>query len=268
MSIASQNRHGMARRRRLMLLVGRVPQLYVLVVILALLAAYVSVSTGAFLTEFNLTSLARQLSFTGIMAVGATFVVLTAGIDLSVAATLAFTGMVCANLLENTAAPVPIVVGIALLIGTLFGAVNGVLVTIVRLPPFIATISTLYVYRGLTYVIALKQQGFVSNAYITNTAFTGLGQGLIGVVPYPTAIFIAILLVGVFLLYWTRFGAYCLAIGGAEAAARMSGVPVVRTKLLAYSLSGFTAALAGVLLTARMGTATPDAAQGGCDLDL
>jgi ribose transport system permease protein len=209
-----------------------------------------------FLTLQNLLNIVRQTSIHGIMAVGMTFVILTAGIDLSVGSTLALCGVLGASL-EHTGCPVLLVVAGTLLGGCLLGTINGLLVAKGKVTPFIVTLGTMSIFRGAAHVYNNAQpiSGF-------NSGFRFLGAGEVLFVPVPIVLFLLCVVVAAVLLQRTRFGRYLYAIGGNLEAARLSGIPIDRCTTMAYVLCGLTAALSALVLTARLNAAESIAGTG------
>jgi ribose transport system permease protein len=209
-----------------------------------------------FLTLENLGNIGRQVSINAIIATGMTLVIITGGIDLSVGAvmTLAMTFGAGAML---AGVPVSLAIALALFTGVACGAVNGALIAYARLPAIIVTLATMEIPRG----VALLYTGGYPLANLP-ASFGPLGRGEIFGVHIPTLIMLAVVLAGHAFL--TRFvaGRAFYALGGNEEAARLSGLPVNRYKLLAYTLSGFTAALAGVVLASRLMSGQPNAGIG------
>jgi ribose/xylose/arabinose/galactoside ABC-type transport system permease subunit len=205
-----------------------------------------SILEPAFLTTHNLINIMRQTSVIGIMAVGMTFVILTAGIDLSVGSILALTGVVCASL-EHRGLPVPVVVAGTLLLGALIGTVNGVVTTKGRVTPFVVTLGTMSIARGLSHIYTGGEpiSGF-------GTAFRFIGSGEILGVPVPIVIFALTVLIAAAVLRHTTLGRYTYAIGGNEEAVRLSGIAVDFYKTSAYAICGLTSALGAVVLTSRL----------------
>lgn len=212
--------------------------------------------TDRFLTAENLANIGRQVSINAIIAVGMTLVIITGGIDLSVGAvmTLAMTFGAGAML-----AGVPVVgaVALALLTGLGFGAINGALIAYARLPAIIVTLATMEIPRG----IALLYTGGYPLTGLP-AGFAPLGRGEVLGLHVPTLLMLAVMLGGHLFLTRSVPGRAFYALGGNEEAARLSGLPVKRYKLLAYSLSGFTAALAGVVLGSRLMSGQPNAGVG------
>ena len=225
-----------------------------------LLVVVLSFLSDSFLTVSNLLNIARQVSINAIIAAGMTFVILTAGIDLSVGSVLAFSGAIIAGLL-STGQPLFVGISAGLLLGAVLGLVNGLIVTRGGVQPFIATLGMLTIARGATLV-------YTDGRPITGLpdAFVWLGAGDVGRVPVPVIVMALVFLAAYVVLTQTVLGRYIYAIGGNEEAARLSGVNVTLYKTLAYVLSGVLSAVSGIILTARLNSAQPTAG-GGYELD-
>ena len=247
------NRAGCSGRWRA--LATRHPELFSLVGLVVLCVAMALV-TDRFFSWENFSNIGRQVSINAIIAVGMTIVIITGGIDLSVGAVMTLSMTVAAGAMLSS---FPVVISIALGIGTglLFGAINGALVAYARLPAIIVTLATMEIPRGLAllYTGGYPQTGLPEN-------FSALGQGSIAGLQFPTLVMLAVVAVAFVLMRSTLAGRYFYAIGGNEEAARLSGVPVPRYKLLAYMLSGATAALAGIVLSSRLMSGQPNAGVG------
>ena len=221
----------------------------------AALIVFASVATDTFLTERNLTSVSRQIVTNGFLSLGMLLVILTGGIDLSVGAVVAFAGLLAAGL--QAYVPWPVAILVALAMGLLVGAVNGVLVAHFKLQPFIATLATMGSLRGLLYMYSETPQ------YPADPLFRSLlGGGFIGPLPVPTLLFLIALPVVWFYLSHTVSGRAVYAIGVNPEAVRLAGINVRRHVTAAYVASGFLAALAGVLLASRVGVAQPSVGVG------
>ncbi|MFJ9030316.1 substrate-binding domain-containing protein [Streptomyces sp. NPDC102274] len=235
--------------RRLLLDNGALSALVVLVVAMSLLS-------GDFLTTQNLLNVGVQAAVTAILAFGVTFVIVTAGIDLSVGSVAALSATVLAWSATSEGVPVWLAVVLAVGTGIACGLVNGALVSYGKLPPFIATLAMLSVGRGLSLVIS---QG-------SPIAFPGsvsrIGDTLGGWLPVPVLVMVAMGLITALILARTYLGRSMYAIGGNEEAARLSGLRVKRQKVAVYALSGLFAAVAGIVLASRLSSAQPQAAQG------
>ncbi|WP_191906687.1 ABC transporter permease subunit [Microbacterium lushaniae] len=211
---------------------------------------------GTFVTPRVLSALLLDNAYLLILAVGMTFVILTGGIDLSVGAVMAFTGMLGASLLSQ-GLPTAVVVPVMLLLGAGMGLAVGVMVQYFGVQPFIASLAAMFAARGLAFMVSL------SSIKVEDPAILWLQSARIQGAPgsfylTPTGILaLLVVLVGILVLQFTRFGRTIYAIGGNEQSARLMGLPVVRTKLLAYVISGVCAGLAGVVFTAYTGASYP-----------
>jgi ribose transport system permease protein len=207
--------------------------------------------TPHFLTVSNLLNIAEQTAIIAIIAAGMTFVIITAGIDLSVGSVLAISGVVMASLLQ-TGVPAPIAITAGIIIGFLCGVLNGLLITLGRLPPFIATLGMMSVARGaaLLFTEGRPISGF-------SDAFRFLSTGKLARIPMPVVMMLAVYLIAYFVLTKTRLGRYTYAIGGNEEATVLSGVNVKLYKTLIYGICGGLSGLAAILLTARLNSAQP-----------
>ena len=233
-------------------------------VLLALLvvSTLISLASPYFLTTNNLMGVARAFSLTAIMSVGMVMVIITGGIDLSVGSVMGLSSLVTA-LMFAAGMPSGVAIAAGLGVGLGFGLANGVLVTVVGLPPFIATLGTLSIGRGLMYMLTHG----VPVTPDTPESFAILGQGYVGFVPVPVVIMIVLTIVFSVLMKKTRFGRHVYATGGNEAAARLSGVRTNRIKLVVYMLSGVISALAGIIAFSRYLSAEP-ASGFGAELDV
>jgi ribose transport system permease protein len=207
--------------------------------------------TPHFLTVSNLLNIAEQAAIIAIVAVGMTFVIITGGIDLSVGSVLAFAGVVMASAL-HAGVPVPLALGVALGTGLLCGLLNGALITLGRLPPFIATLGMMSVARGtaLMFTEGRPVSGF-------SDGFRSLATGEVVGVPVSVIIMVGVYALAHVVLTRTKLGRYTYAIGGNEEAALLSGVNVRVYKAVVYGLAGMLSGLAAVLLTARLNSAQP-----------
>ncbi|MFJ8056369.1 substrate-binding domain-containing protein [Streptomyces sp. NPDC096142] len=235
--------------RRLLLDNGALTALIVLVIAMSALS-------GDFLTTDNLLNVGVQAAVTAILAFGVTFVIVSAGIDLSVGSVAALSATVLAWSATQHGVPVVLAVILAIATGIAAGLVNGFLIAYGKLPPFIATLAMLSVARGLSLVIS---QG---SPIAFPDSVSHLGDTLGGWLPVPVLVMIAMGLVAAFVLGRTYIGRSMYAIGGNEEAARLSGLRVSRQKLAIYALSGVFAAAAGIVLASRLSSAQPQAADG------
>jgi ribose/xylose/arabinose/galactoside ABC-type transport system permease subunit len=225
-------------------------------VALALVLLFVVSATIAdrFLSLPNLLNVARQIAIVGVLAIGMTFVIITAGIDLSVGSILAVAAVTTADMV-NAAGPVA-GVATALAVGAGLGLVNGLGVTYGGVQPFIMTLGMLAFARGLAFV-------FTGGRPIptTDPAFLDIGSGRILGIPNPAILFIVLLLLAAFVLRQTTFGRSVYAVGSNDEAARLSGVPVRRVRILVYVISGLCSGVAGLLYASQLGVGTPIAGE-------
>ena len=221
-------------------------------VALVLLLAAATVRYDGFLTIRNISNILVQSSINGIISVGMMLVIVLGGIDLSVGAVAALAAVTSAQLINSSSLLVAVLLPI--LIGMTVGFISGIL--IVKLDnAFIATLSTQFFARGLTHVLSESKNVTVDK---TNEAFTFIGSGKIfGVVPVQVIIFLVVILVMGFILTYTSYGRCIYAIGGNKEAAKMMGARVDKNTVIAYIISGGLAALAGIILCARLGSGQP-----------
>jgi len=227
---------------------------------LVVMIIVVSLLNPNFFTTGNLLNILRQTAVNAIIAVGMTFVILTAGIDLSVGSVLALCGAIGASLI---AAELPIVlaVGAALGSGILLGAASGVIISKGKVQAFIATLVSMTMVRGLTLVYT---DGRPISTGFTDTAdaFSYIGTGYLLGLPVPIWIMAVVFAAAWYVLKHTRLGRYVYALGGNEAATRLSGINVDRIKITVYAIAGFLSALAGLVVTSRLSSAQPTAGAG------
>ncbi|WP_406445250.1 substrate-binding domain-containing protein [Streptomyces sp. NBC_01613] len=235
--------------RRLLLDNGALTALIVLVIALSALS-------GDFLTTDNLLNVGVQAAVTAVLAFGVTFVIVSAGIDLSVGSVAALSATVLAWSATSHGVPVVIAVVLAVATGIVAGLVNGFLIAYGKLPPFIATLAMLSVARGLSLVVS------EGSPIPFPDSVSHLGDTLGGWLPVPVLVMIVMGLIAAFVLGRTYIGRSMYAIGGNEEAARLSGLRVKKQKLAIYAFSGLFAAVAGIVLAARLSSAQPQAADG------
>ncbi len=238
-------------------------------IFLAILVVILSVLRPNFLSAFNLFNVMRQISFIGILAVGMTFVILTAGIDLSVGSILAFSGIVCASVAKGSRSlleggvtdsggvRVLIAALAAILVGVIIGLLQGSLVARAGIPAFIVTLGGLGAWRGATL---LWSDGQPISSF--SDGFKFWGQGFVGPLPVPVIFFLAMVIIGQIILKYTQYGRWIYALGGNPEASRLSGLNVKMLTTSVYVISGFCAGLAGFLLTSRLNSAEQVAGQG------
>ncbi|AHC14905.1 ABC transporter permease [Salinispira pacifica] len=236
--------------------VGKIAAKYSTLLILLGLIILFSLLSPRFLRFGNLLNIVDQSSMLAIVAIGVTFTIISGGIDLSVGSLVALTGAISAGMIVNMGVPAPIAMLGAILLGVLIGLVNGGFIVFGRLQPFVATLAMMAIARGLTLF------------YTQGSPISGLGDfytafgGTIGPIPVTALVLLFVLLLSTVILQSTPFGAHLYALGGNEETARLAGVKIRLVKLGAYAFSGGTAALGGILLTARLWSAQPQAAVG------
>jgi ribose transport system permease protein len=218
---------------------------------LLVLSAVLWALTPHFLTIANMLNVVQQTSINAIVAVGMTYVILSGGIDLSVGSIVALSGVVLGTLLQ---AEQPLVIALlgALIVGTLCGLANGILITWGGLPPFIVTLGMMSIARGMALVFT---EGRPVSGF--DEGFRSLATGHVAMIPAPVAIMLAVYTVAHLLLTRTTFGRYVYAIGGNEEATRLSGVRVRLHKTFIYGWAGLMSAVAAIILTARLNSAQP-----------
>jgi ribose transport system permease protein len=234
---------------------------------LAVMVLAMSLLSDKFLTSDNGWNILRQISVNLCLSIGLTLIILTSGIDLSVGAILALSGAVAAGLLKNGMALSALSVRLqftvsgaivaGLLVGAAAGSFNGLMIARFRLPPFVATLGMFSIARGLTM---LWTGGFPITGL--GPAFGFLGTGVFLGIPMPVWITGTLVVIFVVLTRMTRFGRHIHAVGGNERAARLTGLPVGRIKLGVYTLGGLLAGAAGLIVTARLDSAQPNAGIG------
>jgi erythritol transport system permease protein len=236
---------------------------------LGVLTIILSVLSPEFLTTGNLSILVKHVAINAILAIGMTFVILSGGIDLSVGSIVGLCGML-AGLLLSQGLALPFlgivvyphtwfVIVIALVAGMSIGAVNGWLVSGLKVAPFIATLGTMYIARGAGLLMSegATFPNLGGDASLGNTGFPWIGAGHIAGIPVPIWLMVALTAVAIFVASRTPFGRQVYAIGGNERAALLSGVRVARVRRRVYVISGFCSALVGVIIAAQLGAAHP-----------
>lgn len=226
--------------------------------ILALIAlcVLISIITPRFLTLVNITNVLTQVSVNAIIAVGMTFVILTGGIDLSVGSILAICGAVSAVIVKSTG-NIFLAIIIPIIIGAVVGLFNGFIISRCKLQAFVATLATMTIFRGLTYVYTKGNP--VSSLTMT---YNNIANTKIGIIPLPVIFTIIITIAAYHFLSNTVFGTHLYALGGNEDSARLSGINTNKVKTIAYIVCGTTAAISGIIATSRIGSASPNAGTG------
>jgi ribose/xylose/arabinose/galactoside ABC-type transport system permease subunit len=224
--------------------------------VLTVLVVSMSLASDTFLSVPNLVNVARQVSINSIIAAGMTFIIITAGIDLSVGSLVALSSCVAMIVIDATGSSlVGILAGI--LLGAAAGALNGAFIAWAGIPPFIVTLAGLTIYRGIALIITggspiIRFEG----------GFRVLGQGVVAGIPIPVIVMAAVIAIMHVTLTRTSFGAHVHAVGGNEEASRLSGIRVARVKFAVYVIGGMLTALAGMVLMGRLSSAQPNTGEG------
>ncbi|KRK74244.1 ABC transporter permease subunit [Lacticaseibacillus nasuensis] len=234
-------------------MLGKLGPLLALIVLIIL----VTVLSPGFMAPANLLNLLRQVSINAVIAFGMTFVILTGGIDLSVGSILALSGAVTASMIANGVSPAIALLG-GMLLGAVFGLLNGILIAYGKAAPFIATLATMTIFRGATYVFTNGNP--ITGAKINDSfLFQFMGRGYLFGIPFPIIIMAVVYVILFVLLHKTAFGRKTYALGGNETAAYIAGVKTKLVTMIIYTISGLMASIAGIILTSRLSSAQPDA---------
>jgi ribose transport system permease protein/putative xylitol transport system permease protein len=217
--------------------------------LIGLLVVVAASTSESFLTQTNITNLLKQMVTVGLLAFGMLVVILTGGIDLSVGSIVAFAGIVTAGLVADI--PLPLAMAVGIVSGIAFGLVNGTLIARFALAPFVVTLASLTTIRGLAFVYSEVPIAPADPSFLT------LGTTMVGPIPLTTVIMVAVFIVGGVFLARTPAGRSIIAIGGNAETVRLAGINVRRHVIAAYTISGFCAGLAGVILASRVGIAQP-----------
>lgn len=226
------------------------------IVLIVLFIAF-TIANSRFIAPTNLMMIARQVSMYGIASIGMTFVILIAGIDLSTGSIITLVNIVCATLMVHFGVNMWLAILCTLIMATLIGTLNGFMVSTIKIPALIATFVSQIVFEGAAYLLCGG-----TPVYGFDERFKVIGQGYLGPIPIPVIIMIVCFALGSFILNKTYFGRYFYAVGGNEEAARLSGIRVGKIKYLIYSLSGFFAGLAGIVMLSRTNSGQPTAGKG------
>ena len=227
--------------------------LIILVVLFTILAG---AGKGKFFNFDNLIEVVRDASIPAIIGVGVTFIIITAGIDLSTGSMMALVGMTMANIYAYTLLPFSVMILAGILVGLLCGFCNGVIVAKFNVPEFIGTLATMSIFRALTYIIAIRDaNGVIKSQPMNHSGYTWLGGGF-GKFYFVIIAMIIIVAAGQIVLKYTRYGTNLYSVGASKKAATLSGIDVAKTRLIAYVITGFTVAVGAVFTTARLQSAT------------
>lgn len=222
------------------------------------MAIYFTFASPYFLSLRNFMNILSSVSVVGIIATGMTLVMITRGIDLSVGSIVALTGCVSALMIVNYKIPWPVAILATLMIGLLVGSFNGLLITKFNVVPFIATLGSMNMFRGIAFIITNGQAIYVPDKVIT---FLGTGK-LFGLIPVPAVIMMFFFVVFWIITRYTVFGRNVFAVGGNNVASRLAGIPVKRLTMILYILTGVLSAIAGLVMAGLTSTAMPSAGDG------
>ncbi|MBC7333141.1 MAG: ABC transporter permease [Actinobacteria bacterium] len=228
---------------------------------LAIISLVLTFLTKYFFTLSNFINLIRQVSIIGIAGVGATFVIISGGIDLSIGSMISFLVVLLASFIQNYGISSPVAFLFVLLIGATLGLVNGIMIAFLRMPPIIATLSTWIAYKGA----ALVYSGGYAIPLIGK--FEILGRGFLGPIPVPSIIMIGVTIVGFIILKYTMLGRVIYGLGGNEEAVYLSGISVKKYRLIIYMISGITAGVASGVMASRLASGQPMSGD-GVELDV
>lgn len=226
------------------------------VVMIAIFLVF-TLSTDTFCTAKNLMNIARQVSVLGIASVGMTMVILTGGIDLSTGSIITFVNIITAFFMVNLGMNMWLAMLIALIVSTLIGLANGIVIANLKMPALIVTFATQTIFEGLAYILCggIPIFGF-------SKAFAFIGQGYIAGIPVPVVLLAIAFLIGGFILVKAYFGRHIYAVGGNEEASELSGIRVKNVKYMVYALSGLFAGIAGIVMLSRTNSGQPTAGKG------
>ncbi len=226
---------------------------FMLLILIFVFAGMSILRPDTFFTQENMFNILKQISLISIIAIGQTFILITGGIDLSVGYSLGLAGIVMTKFLSLGLEP-GIAIGLGLFTGVAIGFLNGLIITTLKLPPFIVTLGMANIARGFTYVIT---KGFPIS--LDNELISALGNGYWGPIPIMTAIMILLVFIAHYMLSSTPFGNRILGIGGNETATLLSGISVKKYKVLVYTITGLLCGIAGTIMVGRLNGGNPNA---------
>lgn len=216
-----------------------------------------SIFGSNFLTKTNIVNLLRTCATNCFLAIGVQLAIIMAGIDLTGGALAALSGVLCVMTFQTFGLPIWMAVIVGILIGTIAGMLNGVIITYTGIHPFVVTLAMQSICRGTAYLIANG-----SPVTTSSMSFGSIGTGSLGIVPYPVIYMIIFLVMDYFLLNKMKTGRYIYAVGGNETAARFSGIDVNKIKIIVWTISGTIAGFCGVVLAARLSSGQPSTGEG------
>jgi ribose transport system permease protein len=245
----TEERDGGTLRERLSGVISQLAAAGALIVVFV----FLSIASPVFLSADNLYNIGVQTSYTAVIAIGITLVIITAGIDLSVGSVAALSGVVGVVLMAKAGVPVVLAILGGILVGAACGLVNGLLVSVAGLNPFIATLGMLSVARGMVYIPTNAKSVFG-----VPDSFRLLGQGVIGSIPIPIIVVAVVAVAGYVVLARTKLGRYAYAMGSNREAARLSGIPIRRYLTVVYVISGALAGFGGMIASSQVASGQPN----------
>lgn len=245
----TEERAGVTLRERLSGVISQLAAAGALIVVFV----FLSIASPVFLSADNLYNIGVQTSYTAVIAIGVTLVIITAGIDLSVGSVAALSGVVGVVLMAKAGVPVVLAILGGILVGAACGLVNGLLVSVAGLNPFIATLGMLSVARGMVYIPTNAKSVFG-----VPDSFRLLGQGVIGSIPIPIIVVAVVAVAGYVVLARTKLGRYAYAMGSNREAARLSGIPIRRYLTVVYVISGALAGFGGMIASSQVASGQPN----------
>ena len=228
-----------------------------ILIALAALCLDLTIASPVFLTSSNFLNVSQQISINFVVAVGMTLVIISGGIDLSVGSNIALSGLLMGIMMKNYSIPVLPTIIICILFSGFIGLVNGWLISFLNLPPFIATLGTMSIVRGAAYTVTAGQP-----IYTFPKGFTAIAGRIGGIPLWSILIMLAVILIGWYVLRYTRIGRFTYAVGGNENCARLSGINIRKVKCFVYMFSGLCCGVAALLLSSRLDSGLPTNADG------
>lgn len=227
-----------------------------LILIILALFLIATFGTANFFTEYNLMNILKQCSINGVIAISATMIIITGGIDLSCGAIVGMSTLMVAMGQARWGLPIAASILIAILVGIVCGLYNAMIINELNVPPFIATLGSMTIIRGLIKVIS--NAGTIAGL---KQEFTYLGAGSFLKIPYLAWLWIAVVIVGFLILKYTTFGRNIYVLGSGQEVAKLCGISIRKTVYMTYGFAGFLCGIAGVMLAARINSAVPTAGQ-------
>ncbi len=230
---------------------------FLLVGFIAVLWVILSLLSPHFMTISNIMLLLQQSSIVMVAGIGMTFAILTSGIDLSIGSVAALASVVMGITITNWGFPVPVALILGLLTGTVFGTLNGILISYFKLQPMVCTLGVMSIARGLTYIFTSGRSIFVTDSFLIK-----IGSGRLMGIPIIAIIALCMFVIGYIILNYTYLGRSIYSLGGNEEATRLSGINTMRIKTITYAICGLCAGVVGILYVCTLGASEPTVGQG------